>query len=434
MKSVLLRGVCGSLIVCGSTMLSAGLLLAGTQEAEFNVNSRYTVEAVIISGDGWKTDLVADQNGKIEKISSALRRDMSALIGQKLNPAMLDGLAERLKKEFSAREVTQHLIRGDNPENVRVEFKIKPSRTKLDGTLTKFAYDSKQGWSGGGEAAVTVRQNTLAFGLVSDGDTLAERYSGIAARYENESLDTDRVSFRFQFASYHEQWNSTTLAAAAQSPQEASALYRARQEFEPKATILLAKPLTLEVGVDFDRFQEQIPAATTDSADAVFTTLRYHAAPEDFGFQQQLDADYELRAATRVLGSDFVFVSHSWNLRYRFSHGKHVLTDWLSGGVIDGRAPLADRFSLGDSTTLRGWNKYEIDPFGGNRMMHNSVEYRYSLIKIFYDTGAIWDVGQPAVPRHSLGVGLQEKALSLAVAFPLRDGRMEPVLIMGMTY
>ena len=434
MKSVWLRGVCSSVIVCGSAILSSSLLIAGTQEAEFNVNSRYTVEAVIVSGDGWKTDLVADRDEHKQKISSALRRDMYALVGQKLNPAMLDVLAERLRKEFSARQVTQHLMRGDNPENVRVEFNIKPSRTKLDGTLTKFAYDSKQGWSGSAEAGVTVRQNTLAFGLVSDGDDLAERYSGIVARYENQSLGTNRVSFRFQFASYHEQWNSSTLEAAAQSSQEATALYRARQDFEPKVSIVVAKPLTLEVGADFDRFQEQLPGANTQSADSVFTTLRYHAAPEDFEFQQQVDADYGLRVASRSFGGNFAFVSHFWNLRYRIAHGKHVLMDRLSGGAIDGRAPLADRFVLGDSATLRGWNKYEIDPFGGNRMMHNSVEYRYSLLKLFFDTGAIWDVGQAAIPRHSVGVGLQEKALSLAVAFPLRDGRMEPVLIMGMTY
>jgi hypothetical protein len=263
---------------------------------------------------------------------------------------------------------------------------------------------------------------------------LAERYSGIVARYENQRLDTDRVSFRFQFASYHEQWNSGTVEAAAQSPQDASALYRARQDFQPQVAIVLAKPLTVEVGADFDRFQEQLSPLNTQSADAVFTTFRYHAAPEDFEFQQQLDADYGVRVASKAFGGNFAFVSHVWNLRYRISRGRHVLMDRWSGGVIDGRAPLADRFVLGDSNTLRGWNKYEIDPFGGNRMMHNSVEYRYSLFKMFYDTGAIWDVGQTAVPRHSLGVGLQEKAFSLAVAFPLRNGRMEPVLIMGMTY
>ena len=42
----------------------------------------------------------------------------------------------------------------------------------------------KQGWSGGGGGS-TVTSNAFTFGLVSDGDTLAERYAGIMARYEN---------------------------------------------------------------------------------------------------------------------------------------------------------------------------------------------------------------------------------------------------------
>ena len=45
--------------------------------------------------------------------------------------------------------------------------------------------------------------------------------------------------------------------------------------------------------------------------------------------------------------------------------------------MINGRAPLDDRFVLGNTYYLRGWNKYEIDPLGGNRVVSNSVEYRY---------------------------------------------------------
>ena len=65
--------------------------------------------------------------------------------------------------------------------------------------------------------------------------------------------------------------------------------------------------------------------------------------------------------------------------------------------MITGRAPLFERFVLGNSTTLRGWNKYELDPLGGNRMVHNSVEYRYGVFQVFYDSGAIWDSGETAV-------------------------------------
>ena len=163
-------------------------------------------------------------------------------MGQKLNPGVLDPLAERLKKEFSAREVSHHLLRGDVPDHVLVEFEVKPARANLDVTLNKFVYNSKQGWSGAGAAGFTVQQNTFLFGLASDGDTLNERFAGISARYENKHLGTDRVSLRFQFESYHQQWNQNTLDALALHPNVTSDAYRTRQNFQPTATIVLAKP------------------------------------------------------------------------------------------------------------------------------------------------------------------------------------------------
>ena len=105
-----------------------------------------------------------------------------------------------------------------------------------------------------------------------------------------------------------------------------------------------------------------------------------------------------------------------------------------SAGFITGSAPLFERLVLGNSNTLRGWNKDELDPLGGNRMVHNSVEYRYGAFQIFYDAGAIWEGGQPAVARASIGTGIREGPFSLAVAFPIRDGHTDPVFMVGMNY
>ena len=413
-------------------LLFARLLFAGTQDSDINVNTRYTVDTVTVAGKGWKTDLVSDQDQN-QRMSSGLRKDLAALIGQKLNPSALDILATRLKKELAAREVSHRVLRGESPEHVRVEFEVKPYRGDVDANLTKFVYNSKQGMSGAGEVGVTVQQNSFRFGLASDGDSLDERYTGISARYENRHLGTDRVGLKFQFESYHDQWDGSTLdALAAGGYKETSDAYRTRQNFQPAATIALAKPLTLEVGASFERFGEQYPAAHTEASDALIATLRYHQRLEESDNQQDLDASYSLGAATRILGSDFVYTSHTWGMRYQLTHGRHVLSDSFSGGVITGRAPLDDRFVMGNSVYLRGWNKYEIDPLGGNRMVHNTVDYHYRFFRIFYDTGAIWDEGQAAVPRHSLGAGLRESVFTLAVAFPVRSGHVEPVFMMGV--
>ena len=409
----------------------SSLLFAGTQDSDLNVNKRYTVDTVIVAGKGWKTN-VADQ--QTDKFSSGLRKDLVALIGQKLNPGTLDGLATRLKKELSASEVSHHVLRGDTPEHVRVEFEVKPPHYGVDATVTKFLYDSHQGWSAAGSVGFTVQQNTFGFGLASDGDTLNERFAGISARYENKHVGSDRVGLRFQFESYHEQWNQSTLNALAETPNQTSDAYRTRQNFQPTATISLARPLTLEIGVGFERFQNQFPAAHTETADALITTLRYHQRLAESEYQQDVYADYTLRAAAKLLGSDFLYTSHLAGLHYRVAHGKHQLMEQVVAGSESGRAPLSDRFVAGNSYYLRGWNKYDIDPIGGNRLVHNTVEYRYGPFQAFYDAGAVWDSGQPVTPRHSLGVGFKESIFSLAVAFPVKSGHVEPIVMLGMIY
>jgi hypothetical protein len=412
-------------------LLLGSQVFAGTQDSDLNVNRRYTVDTVIVAGKGWQTN-VADQ--QTDKFSSGLRRDLAALVGQKLNPGILDGLAARLMKEFSAREVSHHVLRGDTPDHVRVEFEVLPAHYGVDATVTKFLYDSKQGWSGAGSLGFTVQQNTFAFGLASDGDTLNERFAGISARYENKHLGSDRVGLRFLFESYHQQWNQSTLDDLAAHPGLTSDAYRMRQNFEPTATISVARPLTLEIGVSCERFQDQFPAAHTETANALVSTLRYHRRLPDSQYQQDVYADYTLRAAAKLLGSDFVYTSQLAGVRYRVAHGKHQLMEQAVAGTISGRAPLADRFVAGNTYYLRGWNKYEIDPIGGNRLVHNTVEYRYGAFQAFYDAGAVWDSGQQATLRNSVGVGFKKSLFSLAAAFPVKSGHIEPILMIGMIY
>jgi len=156
---------------------------------------------------------------------------------------------------------------------------------------------------------------------------------------------------------------------------------------------------------------------------------------EDSTTQKQvLDAGYSLRAATTLLSSDFGYTRHRWNLGYTFSRDRNTLLVSLVGGLLAGHAPLFEHFVLGNSSTLRGWNRHDIDPVGGSRMAHGSVEYRYRYFQIFYDAGAVWDRGQDPTPRNSVGVGLRKDGFSLAVAFPLKDGRVDPVFIAGMNF
>jgi len=410
--------------------LVGSLLFAGSQDSDLNVNRRYIVDSVSVSGRGWRSDVVEPS----EKFSNGLRKDMLALVGQKLNPGILDELATRLKKELSARDVTHHIVRSEVPDHIRVEFEVRQASMGITANLTKLLYNSKQGWSGGGMVGVTARQNTFLVGLISDGDTLNERFAGINARYENKHLGTDRLGFRVDVESYHDQWNHYTTDALASNPGVTGDAYRTRQTFAPMLSITLAKPLTLEVGAAFERFGSPVSEGITEGANAVVTSLRYHRRLTESDFQQEIYADYSLRAATRLLDSDFVFASHLAGLHYRVGRGKHKFTEAVAVGAVTGRAPLSDRFVAGNGYYLRGWNKYDIDPIGGNRLAHNTVDYRYGPFQAFYDAGAVWDSGQPVNIRHSLGIGVRESVFALAMAFPLRSGHVEPVFMMGIIY
>jgi len=410
-------------------LLLGSLLFAAPQDSENNVNARYTVETVIVSGKGWTTDLHSETTNKI---STSLIHQLTAIIGQKLNPSSLDTLAQNLKKELSAREVTHRVVRGGSPEQVRVEFEARPARASLGMNVNQFLYDSKQGFSGSGEAVLTTGPHLFALGLVSNGDWLPERFSGVVTRYEDKRVGTDRLSFKFEAETFHTQWNRLTLEAMTANPADVPALYRSRQAFQPTATIVILKPLTLTIGARVERFTNEGPAAEIVAANAMITDLHFHQSMEGSRNQQDFDADLSLHTAARALNSDYVYSVRSAGIRYQFRRGKHIVTDNAWGGYITGQAPLSDRFVLGNTEYLRGWNKYEIDPLGGNRAIHNAVEYHYGPFQAFYDAGAIWDESQPIVARHSVGIGLRESIFSVAVAIPIRSGHVEPIFMMGI--
>jgi outer membrane protein assembly factor BamA len=416
---------CMKYLWIGCLLVAGCPIFAGTQDSEFNVNTRYTVENILVAGAGWTTDLVASHD---DHISFGIRRDLVALIGQKLNPAALDDLARRLRKEFRARTVDHHVMRGKTPDTVQVVFDIKLRPARFDVSVPKFAYNSNQGWNGAGEATTTLNHNSFTAGLVSDGDELLERYTGVEARYENSHLGSDNVRFKFEFDDFHDLWSPQTAADAG------AAIYRTRESFEPVLTLAVARPLTVSFGMSFERMQDEGPAARVEAANAFIASARYRRRMENDDDQQDFDAGYDLRAGMRTLASDYAYNRHRFEFRYTWTRGKQVVIDDAMGGVITGVAPLYERFALGNSSTLRGWNKYELDPLGGNRMLNNSVEYRYGAFQAFFDTGAIWDGGEAVVARKSVGVGLREGPFSVAVAFPLKDGRTDPVFMVSMNY
>jgi outer membrane protein assembly factor BamA len=172
-----------------------------------------------------------------------------------------------------------------------------------------------------------------------------------------------------------------------------------------------------------------------EAANAFISNLSYRRELEGTG---TVDASYDVHAATRMLASDYRYQRHT--ARASFTWAPSNVQDLRiagTAGFLNGTAPLFDRYVAGNSTTLRGYNKFDIAPAGVRQLLHVSADYRYRLLQLFYDAGRVHPVAttrRVAGVLHSVGCGLRKDNMQLAVAFPLRGVRMEPVFLVGVNF
>jgi outer membrane protein assembly factor BamA len=119
---------------------------------------------------------------------------------------------------------------------------------------------------------------------------------------------------------------------------------------------------------------------------------------------------------------------------YRARRGPSTISAEVHYGRITGTAPLFERFTLGDSSTLRGWNKYEIAPAGADRMMYQSLEYRFKNLAWFVDTGSVWAPGEDRTFRVSTGIGVHAEHAHITVGVPVNGDRAAGKLIVGIWF
>jgi hypothetical protein len=399
--------------------------------SDLNVNSRYTIESIKF----------VDQRDY--KLSTSALEEIRRLVGAKVSTEALDRLVLRIRGELRAHDVTFKLTRGAEPESVRVLIHVDRAGGSFDASVPTLSYNSALGFTGTGQLTSTMGPNAFTFRMLRDSDNLIERFTGVQAKYER--VLGSRIRLGFEFDGYQDQYASSTLAAleSASRPSSLGAgAYGSRLNYEPSATFVLATPLTLTVGLSFEQLNNLPSAARSETANAVVNTLRYHQRWSESGSNtRELDAGYSLRAATSLLASDLAYTRHVAHLKYNYSSRTQSVEVTVIAGAIYGQAPLFERFSLGDSTLLRGWNKFDLDPLGGNRLVYGSVTYGYHIMRVFYDAGSVWDQGKPLEPKESAGVGVSsglgifEKGTFLvALAFPLGQGRVTPVVIAGMNF
>ena len=390
-----------------------------------NINARYIVETV-------------DVEGPYNEISQPLRDDLQKLVGRRLDTDEAERLQERLENELPGRNVARRISKGSQTGRIRVVFEVfEEPWIRFAPTRSKLVYHSEQGWSGVLDIPMSSSRSRHRFtaGVAfNDIDELIEEYSGFRLAFESRMIGTEKLGARLEFSRYNQTWEDATLTALASNP-GIPELYRNRLTFEPTATFAFNPRVRINGGISITELESLSNSPSSQMANAwLFGISGDHLWQGSHDVRQRAEAGYQLRAAMEGLDSDLVYKRHLGQARYQFDQGRSTAIASLSLGYITGDAPLFERFSLGNSTTLRGWDKYDISPLGGERMFHSSVEYRYSHVAVFFDTGSVWDRHTESKVRYSTGFGIHSDNSFLTVGFPLNSDDASVTFMAGVRF
>lgn len=397
------------------------------QGVEANINARYNVEDVSLRG-------VNEQ-----KLSQGLRDELHAMEGKPFDSDAAERVQNKLKDELPGNNVSRRTERGDQTGTIKLIYTIERTESSrwlrfepIDGNAL---YHTDLGWGAVLPMAIdTGDWRVTPILTLDDADSLVEENSGFGVRVESRKLGTDRLGMMFEWSGYDSKWRSPTVAALAFRP-DLPGLYGARMNVTPMLKFAITRQLSIAGGVDIVELGSFTENGPSDMANAATGAIRYYQqwTPGN-GIKHQAGGVFSFRGGTDSLQSDFTYQRYFGQADYAVNWGKQWVLVMGQGGSIDGNAPLFERFTLGDSRNLRGWNKYDISPVGTDRMFATSVEYRYSGFMMFFDAGSVWDAGTTKQIRTSAGFGWVAGPFFGLVGFPLNTNDFRAVFTTGFRF
>src|SRR5882724_12840597 len=165
-------------------------------ESSDNVNCRYTVERV---------DLTGYQS---RNVSRSIRQRLNGMIGRNLDSTALDRIAARIRDELRVEEVHIRIGKGTRPQQVAVQLEIEHHHKAVDFNLSRLGYTSAEGPTAALGITTEFAGNKASMSYLSDADQFIERASGVQAAFERTHLTRDnRVGIRVNYGALSEQWN-----------------------------------------------------------------------------------------------------------------------------------------------------------------------------------------------------------------------------------
>ena len=394
-----------------------------------NVNARYTIESATIEG--------APEPG----VSQALRDEVEALVGTRVDSEVLRRISEELRRDLPGYDVNRRLSRGSERGRLRLVFDVRRGEglrwLHFAPSPSKLLFHSEQGWSGLLDLAIGTRDWRVAPVFALDNrDDLIEEYSGFGVRIETRKIGTERLGATLELSWFEQTWQDETLAALTLNPRVPEA-YRSRSTVSPWAAFALTPHLRVGGGVSITELESLSRSPASQMANAALLSVGYDQEWKTSGGIHRVDAQFDLRRGVEALSSDLIYKRYLLTGRYRYEWGRNELLASAATGAItpdDHRAPLFDRFTLGDSTTLRGWSKYDIAPLGGDRMLNSSIEYRNRGLAVFFDAGSVGDSGAEIPVRTSTGFGYHADHVFITLGFPLNTDSVRAMFMAGVRF
>ena len=167
--------------------------ISDDRDLQSNINSRYIVESVDITG--------VDQATLRQDVRDQLQR----LVGTRLDPDEAARLEELIAAELPGRAVTRRIERGIETGLIRVVFEVAAAEPQpwipFTPSRSKIVYHAYQGWSSALDIPLGGRDHRFTLGLVLDNeDDLIEEYSGYRFKVESRKLVTDRLGASLEFS------------------------------------------------------------------------------------------------------------------------------------------------------------------------------------------------------------------------------------------
>ncbi len=317
-----------------------------------NINSRYIVEHADIRG-------IPD-----EKLGQGLRDDVRALVGKRLDSGDADRLEDRIERELPDYDVTRRIRRGSEVGHIRLVYEAHkrepPPWLRFVPLRSNYVYHSEQGGSAFLDLNMGHRNVQFTpFGVIDNADDLVEEYSGWGLRFEARRLGTRRLGASFEWSRFDQDWRGATQNAFALRP-DLPSLYQTRSTVTPLVKFAFTPDLSVAAGVSISELTPLLPDTESRMANVAVASLDFDRQWRDGDdARHRVVGSFGIRAASSELESDLSYRRYLGEGTYRFAFGRHQVQATGMAGGITGDAPLFERFTLGDSKTLRGWDKYE---------------------------------------------------------------------------